>query len=88
MNDFIRENAWSITLIVAGIVASYAVTAYRIGRVEADVSEMRGQIGVISQVAVDVAILRERSENQTKQIEDIGENVDALIEAFKIKTNP
>ncbi len=84
MNDFIKQNAWSLTLVIAGVVASYAVSGYRISRVEADVNELKGQMSVVAEVAVDVAVLRERTENQGEKIEEINENVKAIVNAFNV----
>lgn len=87
VSGFMAKNAWALIIMVIGVVGTYSVNSYRIGSIERDIAEIQGQASVVNQMAVDVAVLRERTENQSVKIEEVNHKVDSIIDAFKIKQN-
>lgn len=84
VNEWFKSNSWSIVVLIASIVASYAINGYRIGEVERDVEALRSKLDTVSSIAVDVAVLKERSTNQSSTIDDINTKLDTILKAFKI----
>lgn len=78
MNDWLSKNSWSILIVTAGVVGSYAVNDYRISRVEADTIELREDISAINSIALDVAVLRERMGTQADELKKINDKLDRL----------
>lgn len=85
VSTFMAKNAWALIIMVIGVVGTYSVNSYRISAVENEIAEIKGQASIVNQMAVDLAVLRERTENQSEKIEEVNHKVDSIIDAFKIK---
>ena len=83
MNEWLVKNSWAILIVTAGVVGSWAVNDYRISRVEADTLELREDIGAIASIALDVAVLTERSNQQKEDVKEMSDKLDELIKELK-----
>lgn len=83
MNEWLQKNSWSILIVTTGVVGSWAVNDYRISRVEAETIQLREDIGAISSIALDVAVLTERSNQQKEDIKEMSDKIDELVDILK-----